>query len=66
MLSALPMIPPTSNIVDKSADVVGPYRLPPIPRQKEILNKKKNIHRVRVYAKWYLILQTKFHLHQCS
>lgn len=41
MLSALPMIPPTSNIVDKSADVVGPYRLPPIPRQKEILNKKK-------------------------
>ena len=42
MLSALPMIPPTSNIVDKSADVVGPYRLPPIPRQKEILNKKKH------------------------
>lgn len=41
MLSTLPMIPPTSNIVDKSADVVGPYRLPPIPRQKEILNKKK-------------------------
>lgn len=59
MLSALPMIPPTSNIVDKSADVVGPYRLPPIPRQKEILNlKKKNIHRVRVYAKCKAVLNS--------
>lgn len=42
LLSALPMIPPTSNKVDKSADVVGLYNLPPIPEQIREMQQLKN------------------------